>query len=611
MTVSGRPFTFFLIIAVVFPLLMMISGISACAQSAAPAAIEIRQEGSAAFVYVNGAAVVGLRSTNANLDPLQRAAIVADRIRTLASQGQPLAKLTVKSGPGDAAVMWGEQVVVYATAAEAAAQSSTPGALARTWLSQLKKQLSLPPVKFQTGGVTVPVGENRNVPFAGSSSGPFSVRMDPPTLADVRIDGNRVVVFGKQNGRGFLEVTAPEGTDRVPVEIARYAGQIRQAGLTAQVTGRNVPGNVVAEAAWRAARSACVLEPGAFAVVSLAGNPRQLGPDTVSLDIPVNIKMDGAGFLTRKVTTNVRVERAHIAPLATGMLLYSNHPEQVKVPQPLYLAPLLPDESCRLLYHHQNGTGQNLQISILLANTSDKWGKVHLIGALADPIQDTVLVGYRAGAQFLKDRTSQVGYVVDVPPQSRIMLWTGTLKRMDTASGIVEMRQVDGESNIVVRVISEPATVARNLQEVAPVEIGDRTMAHSDHQYPTPVRKLAETYVAGERWLFIRVGKHAVADQGEGKVLYGNYGVLYDIDLTLENPTPESKVFQVMFDPTAGIAGVATMIDGQFVGKSHHVGSRELPLASYTLSPGERRQVHFSTVPLAGSNYPATIVVRS
>jgi hypothetical protein len=136
-------------------------------------------------------------------------------------------------------------------------------------------------------------------------------------------------------------------------------------------------------------------------------------------------------------------------------------------------------------------------------------------------------------------------------------------------------------------------------------------LAFSGHQYPEPVRKLTEEYSADGRWLFIRVGKHAIPDSASERVLDGNYGVLYDINLTLSNPTSDTKNVKVMFDPTAGIAGVASIIDGQFYGKSHVVGTRELPLASFRLSPGERRQVRVNTMPLAGSNYPATIVVRS
>ena len=113
------------------------------------------------------------------------------------------------------------------------------------------------------------------------------------------------------------------------------------------------------------------------------------------------------------------------------------------------------------------------------------------------------------------------------------------------------------------------------------------------------MRKLTEEYSADGRWLFIRVGKHAIPDSASERVLDGNYGVLYDINLTLSNPTSDTKNVKVMFDPTAGIAGVASIIDGQFYGKSHVVGTRELPLASFRLSPGERRQVRVNTLPLA------------
>jgi len=595
------------------PLTILALAAAACLTAAdASTTVDVRTPDGVALVYVNNGPVLSVRTANAGLEPAQRAGLVAKRISEMAAQGHSPAKLRVEGNRASATLFWGSQPLVYATKAEAAAQNTTPLALAESWRKQLVRQLTIPPVRLNVRALTIPVGENRRATQIGSSPGPFQVSVDPPGVAQAEVDvTGAVVVMGRNPGTAVLSVTSPDGTDSISVRVARLAGRLSSPTPRAQVTGGTIAADVVSEAVWRAARAACVLEPGAFAVVSIAEKPGDMSSTASTLRVPVNIKLDGSDYLTVRMTTAVEVERTNVPVRQTEMLFYSNYPEQVKTPQSLYIGRLEPDKRSRLLYHHQNGTGRDLRLSITLSNVSDEPAQVHLIGALAGPMQDTVLVGYRAGAQFLRDLSSNTGYVAQVPPRSRIVLWTGLLRKMDTASGIIEMTHIGKQGDLVARVISEPGSVTRTTQDIAQVDAGDTPPRFSNHQYPTPVRKLSEVYTAGGRWLFIRVGKHALKGADDQQTLYGNYGVLYDIDLTLDNPTAESKVFQVMFDPTAGIAGVASLIDGRFVGKSHVVGSRELPLMTFTLSPGERRAVRFSTLPLAGSNYPATIVVRS
>lgn len=576
--------------------------------------VDVRVSGKTAVVYVNNGPVMSVRTSNAGLDPQQRAALVARRISEMAAQGHSPSKIRATGTARSATLYWGNQVLAYATAAEAAAQSTTPLALARTWAQQLTRQLTLPPVRLRERELTVPIGETRRAAVTGSSRGPFQVILDPPDAAEIRMEPSGTVsVLGKSPASARLTITCPDGSDSIPVRVAHYAGTLSQTVPVARVTGRSgIPAEVVEEAVLRAARAACQLQPGAFAVVSVDGKAPAMPQGGSSLRVPVNIKMDGVGFLTARIQTSVEVQRTSLDTRDTEVLLYSNFPEQVKTPQPLYAALLEPGKPTRLLYHHQNGTGSDLRLSIVLANTSDQPAEVHLLAANAGPILDTVLVGYVAGARFLRNLASETGYIATIPPRSRMVLWTAVLNRMETASGIIEMRQITGApDSVVTRVVSEPGSVRRTSFDIAALEQGDAPPRVVRHRYPSPVRTISERYAAGDRWLFIRVGKHAIPDDGEEKVLYGNYGVSYNIALTLENPTSESKVFQVLFDPTAGIAGFASLIDGQFVGKSHVVGSREHPLVRYTLAPGERRQVRLTTVPLAGSNYPATIVVRS
>ena len=85
----------------------------------------------------------------------------------------------------------------------------------------------------------------------------------------------------------------------------------------------------------------------------------------------------------------------------------------------------------------------------------------------------------------------------------------------------------------------------------------------------------------------------------------------YDINVRVENPTTETKKIRVLFEPSAGLASGVFIIDGIMVSAKYAKPPSEVPLASYNLKPGEIRNVKIMTVPVAGSNYPATLVVRS
>lgn len=575
------------------------------------ASVQIEDTGKAAIIYVNSGAVLSLRTDNGGLSALQRAGVAAKRISDFVTAGQPVAKINSKATQGGAALYWGQQAIAFATTAEAKAQNSSPLALATVWAGNLRKQLTLPPIKISSRSMTIPIGENRQSTLIGFSTTSRSVTVEPAAIASAKIEGDSLIVQGLRDGAAVVTVGVPEGSDSITIEVGRYAGRLPSQPIVAEVSGSSIPSDIVGEAAWRAARAAVILEKGAIATVSLVDKSSGMDSNTLSKPVAVNVRIEGSGYLTASLSTTVEIRRRAFKPDNNGTLLYSNHPEQVPFAQPLFTAPLDPTKSARLLYHHQNGTGSRLRVSVMVVNLDDQPASLHLIAAKAGPVMDTILVGYKAGADFLRDLAAGTGYVLTVPARSRVILWTGVLDKMETASGIIQMQQLTNSGKLITRVLSEPASVVRTVQDVTLAQDSDFVTRYSEQQFPTIVREISEEFTAGDRWVFIRMGKHAIRDAAGLRVLDGNYGVSYDINLRLKNPTPEVKTVTVMFDPTAGIAGIATMIDGQYYGKSHVSGTRELPLAKIRLNPGETREVPVTTIPLAGSHYPASLVVRS
>jgi hypothetical protein len=133
----------------------------------------------------------------------------------------------------------------------------------------------------------------------------------------------------------------------------------------------------------------------------------------------------------------------------------------------------------------------------------------------------------------------------------------------------------------------------------------------SDHVYPSPAKSMDAGYKVGQHWAFIAIGDHALNDTTAQRKLYGNYGVTYNINVKVSNPTQEEKKVSFIFDPTAGPASGAFFIDGKFVSVRYAQPPSEITLRWFTLSAGETRNFRVQTVPLAGSNYPATLIVKS
>jgi hypothetical protein len=121
---------------------------------------------------------------------------------------------------------------------------------------------------------------------------------------------------------------------------------------------------------------------------------------------------------------------------------------------------------------------------------------------------------------------------------------------------------------------------------------------------------LQANYTVGKNWAFLRVGKMAIPGKSEGRKLDGNYGVLYDISVQIENPLPESRVVRLVLAPDAGGAQGIFLVEGRWIEAPFLIPPAEFELAQFVLSPQERRVVSIQTLPVGGSAYPVTLVVR-
>ncbi|OFX17788.1 MAG: hypothetical protein A2Z18_08410 [Armatimonadetes bacterium RBG_16_58_9] len=566
----------------------------------------------ASAVIINGQQAIRFKVPNGSLSTQQRAEITARRIAQLVSQGVDPKSIYAKPvGKEQARIYAGDTMICIATSGDARAAHTTPIYLADSWASNVRHLLLMPPIVLETQELLVPLGENRLLTVGGAAMGPIYARVANEEVAVVSVDseGRVVQVLGRQLGETILELSVEGERAQAKVVVMKYAG--RAPGVcSAEVTGSPCPAEFIAYAADQAILGAAILEPGARVEVSnLQPTGGALGEGGVRR-LEALVKISGEGHIPYSSRTSVDVVNIPMPPDDVDLLFYSNNPERLEKYQTLFAGRLGPDETTRVLYHHQNTMGKRAHLIVEMINSGDIPARLRVTRGISGPLVDTVLVGYIAGKGFLKNCANNVSVIDTIPPRSRLVLVSDFLKDKETASGILQIRQLMGDDVYLRITAAQPWVddVSMGTIAAAPNPV---MLQLSDHIYPSPLKLLEAGYVVGERWAFIPIGNHALDDSNAQKKLYGNYGVTYDINVTLENPTSQTKKVSVMFDPTAGLASGVFIIDGNFVLTKYARPPSEVSLASYSLRPGETRDVRIVTVPLAGSNYPATLVVRS
>lgn len=592
-----------------------------------------------ALITVNDKPAASLKTDADGLTPDLRASVIADRLRALVNMGLQPGEMTAQKVDATTwAVTARKMLVLLVPPDEAAAHGVSSEALARSWADALRRLLAEPGLSVSSSGLTIPLGESRTFRVGGAALASDVTAQDGDgRVTQTRFDPARrsVTVRALATGRAAVSVQAAGAVVSVPVVVMKYAARILP-DVTVSVTGEpQAPADVVAQALYAGLSRAVNAEPNAE--LRLSSTPvadRPLASERfVTFKVPMRVA--GPDLLPVETTASITVVNRPVPPLPATVLFYSNNPEQLKREQPvLFLGRLQPYKPVRLDYHHQNMSGGTLVFHADLINESGGPAAVQVISGISLPAQDTIQVGRRAGASFLKALNGNIGMVLQVPPHTRVPIVVQRLPSGLTVSGIVQMHQINGAAGSVSiqvaadsdqgrlgtpvgRVILAAMSGSRAASPLPdePTDYGNGTPfpALSPYVFSAPQINLSAAYSVGGAWAFVRIGHKEALRDGTGKfVLAGNYGADYEIGLTLSNPTALPKPVGVFFAPEAGLAaGVFRIDDGPIQEFDPIALPTEPQLARFTLAPGETRKVKLQTIPLNGSFYPATIVVHA
>jgi hypothetical protein len=619
--------------------LMLFAGTSARAEWTPKVAVLPPTKGAGGAITVNDRVIARLRL------PAQEIP-AADRLRDAAAMiDQQLrlfpGKLTIEAArrtPGkDSAVWLNGTPVLVATEADAKEQGGSTLKLAQRWAGQLRAAASLPALTFPVRQIIVPISESRTLTLKGVARGPLQLSTSTTSVFTATAAGGpapgggttQIRVTGRSAGSEQLIVERDGATASVEIVVQPWAGFV-SAAVPVVLTGASIDASTRLDLASASARAAVSLTPGAS--LRLLDEKRSDGPSnkpvTVSsstLSVPVEIT--GPNMIPRRADIQVRISTSTppAVPPATT-LLYSNDPEGITQPQVLFTARLGDRNkgATRLLYHHQSRLSNNALFHVDMINDHEISARLHLRGALAGPVIDTVWVGYRAGDAFLQALSDGSGHFLDIPARSRVRVASSRLPAGQTISGIQELVQTSGQPlKVRIAAVAE-SDEERNYPMFTPTPVTSEELQESrqiataassakpspsDARFPDPHLTLRNEYRVGGRWDFVTLG-HGNTNSSAANLI-GAYGYMYDIEWNLINPTDKAASVRISFTPTAGLASGVFWIDGQTVERVPQAREQqEIQLYRVQLMPGEQRRVKLRTMPLAGSNYPARLVVH-
>jgi hypothetical protein len=571
-----------------------------------------RNEG--ATLFVNEVKVLTLRASVGKSGPAARAKALASRL-----DGRSDLSLAIEGNRRSAKLYESGEVLILINKEEAERHGSSPVALANEWLGALRQAWSLPAIKPDKSQVMLPVKGTAGIDVIGRLARTAPLFVENKDVVKVSRIGARLALQATQAGETSIRIGEGEESAEIKIRVLPYAATFPQS-FSVTVVGAPAAASSIKSVVEGAVRTRLAVVPGSTATWVIADvNSLQPGQkDTIA----VKVKADGPNAYPSEGTVNVTVSNLGLAHRRETELWYCNDPENIKKPQSLFNARLVPDSPVRLLYHHINDSYQGLYIRVFATNKSERPAQVVILpGDSKD--KNPVLAGVLAADPFFRSWFSGSGEVVTVAPGGSLPIAFRRLAPQETSSGLCYLRLLSGG----------PDALTVTAEAVAPYDLDERWQAAtrtptpwrevgastdltpsyfseaSEVIFPTPFKQEEFKYTAGGNFSFFRIGHKPIPREG-GKSLDGNFGVIYNIQAKAENPTANIADIELVFEASAGYSGGIFLIDGEFVRLPLLQSKAEARLARFKLEPGGSKTISVATIPLSGSSYPATLVLR-
>jgi hypothetical protein len=481
--------------------------------------------------------------------------------------------------------------------------------------------LAQSPLELDETSLTIPLGTSRGVAIRGTQASRVEVSTSAADVATAERAPGGVRIRATGVGSASLLLRAGDTIRVLSVDVLPYAVTFPQA-LRVEVVGTPASGATVQGAIETALRTQLRKHP--LAELSWSLPPVEAMGVGRTRAYQVRVRGRAPETFENVGNVDVIVRNLSLPAQEDDELWYCNYPEIVRNPRNLFAAHLRKETGARLLYHHVNGSQGPLLIRIQAVNNSSEPARVLLMPGDSRPNRDPVKAGLEAGAIYLRGWMHRSGEIVTIPPFSSMPIGFRRINPQETTSGLCTLRLLDGPDSLLVRTDALPALdlnnawaeaersptpwravgfVPRNPIDAAPYEL-------SKYVFPNPQRTERLAYSVGGRFGHVRIGQRPIAQEEHALNLDGNFGVIYRIQATLNNPTPNTADVELVFEASAGYSGALFLIDGAFQQAPLLMPKQETQIAKVSLPPGGSRTIQVTTIPLSGSSYPATLTAR-
>jgi len=278
-----------------------------------------------------------------------------------------------------------------------------------------------------------------------------------------------------------------------------------------------------------------------------------------------------------------------------------------------------------LLYHHMNTYQLPQVVRYMVVNSSDVPASVSIALGDSRPDRNPTRAGYAAGDQFLTKWMSRSAEIVQVPPRTVVPVTVRLLAHGETCSGLATISLRTGGADkvtvigdsVLKQMLYDDWQIGEGVigawHAIRPKTIESMRLnlvGQMEGVFPEPFRDVRLDYEVGGRFGFTRIGDSPIVNSTSNTSLQGNFGVIYDIQGTLTNPTPSPAEVELLFEASAGYGSGLFVLNGEIVRIGLIDPKREIVLASIKLPPGGSKPLRIQTIPLSGANYPVTLIVR-
>lgn len=560
-------------------------------------------------VVVGGTVVMKLTG-DARMSADARARIVQRNVDAALRSRKPASSIVAVEKKGMYVIVWGGRAICTVDELQAKANDCSTKELAFRWVHNLIDVARLGFLSVNPDAVVMGVGTTRAIKIQGVATGPISVQARGSGIT-ASLSGDTITVKGSAIGRFVVRVTRAGAVLSVPVAVKESAGSIPER-VYQSVTGNPAPREIIEQAVDLASRTSITAKSGATVDMKLASAlPASLAPGAETT-IKMAVSIEGPDYFTVSRVLDIVVRNENIVMQAPTLLMVSNRPEKIGGEGVLFRSTFTREQPTRLLYSHVNAGGGTQFLWVNLSNPTSQPIRVQVIQADGGPAPEELYVGHRCNTRFLEEMARNQGVVLTIPAGRTFSLGQYRLFPREIVSGLAQMQLVAGDSVLVSVETSPDKDRVGRIERLVDAPFNPFRI-HPKGIFGSPNIVLSETYVVGSPDAReIPFGKAPwLIDPVSGEPNTGNYGVMYEMRVEVQNPTQEVQKVSMYFQPVNGVALGSFLVEGRLLETTCLKPPARQLIGTLELAPQQSRTVRIITMPQAGSHYPARILIQS